>query len=54
MIAINMENLDKIRSPVGICEGFNLNEFDRVILVRLLKVLNQENSKEKSIKGCVK
>ena len=32
-LAVNMENLDKIRSPVGICEGFDLGEFDKVILV---------------------
>ena len=32
-IAVNLENLHKIRSPVGNCEGFNLDEFDKVILV---------------------
>lgn len=37
VIAISMENLDKIRSPVGICEGFDLKEFDQVILVRVSK-----------------
>lgn len=32
-IAVELENLDKIRSPVGICEGFDINAFDKVILV---------------------
>lgn len=32
-IAISMENLDKIRSPVGSTEGFDISEFDKVILV---------------------
>ena len=31
-IAVNFENLDKIRSPVDNCEGFNIAEFDKVIL----------------------
>ncbi|CAF0727754.1 unnamed protein product [Brachionus calyciflorus] len=31
-ILINMENLDKIRSQVGVCEGFDLSEFDKIIL----------------------
>ena len=32
-MAVNLENLDKIRSPVRNCEGFDLKEFDKVILV---------------------
>ena len=32
-IAVSLENLDKIRSPVGITEGFDLAEFDKIILV---------------------
>jgi protein arginine N-methyltransferase 7 len=32
-IAVSMENLDKIRSPVGITEGFDIGEFDKIILV---------------------
>lgn len=32
-IAVQLEDLDKIRSPVGNAEGFNLDEFDKVILV---------------------
>ena len=32
-MAVNLENLDKIRSPVNNCEGFDLKEFDKVILV---------------------
>ena len=32
-MAVNLENLHKIRSPVVNCEGFELNEFDQVILV---------------------
>lgn len=31
-IAVEYENLDKIRSHVNVCEGFNLAEFDKVIL----------------------
>ncbi len=31
-IAVSFENLDKIRSPVNTCEGFKLNEFDKIIL----------------------
>ena len=31
-IAVNFEDLDKIRSPVGVCEGFDLTEFDKIIL----------------------
>ncbi len=34
-IAVSMENLDKIRSPVGITEGFDIGEFDKIILVTL-------------------
>jgi protein arginine N-methyltransferase 7 len=38
-IAVNLENLHKIRSPVRNCEGFNLDEFDKVILVySILKI----------------
>ena len=36
-MAVNLENLHKIRSPVGNCEGFNLDEFDKVILVFNIK-----------------
>lgn len=32
-IAVSMEDLDKIRSPVGSTEGFDIQEFDKVILV---------------------
>jgi protein arginine N-methyltransferase 7 len=38
-IAVELENLDKIRSPVGICEGFDISEFDTVILVSLTEFL---------------
>ncbi|XP_059148867.1 protein arginine N-methyltransferase 7-like isoform X2 [Physella acuta] len=30
-IAVHFENLQKIRSPVGYCEGFNITEFDKLI-----------------------
>src|SRR5579883_1830266 len=32
-IAVSLENLDKIRSPVQSTEGFDIREFDKVILV---------------------
>jgi protein arginine N-methyltransferase 7 len=32
-VAVNLENLNKIRSPVVDCEGFDITEFDKVILV---------------------
>ena len=32
-IAVHLEDLDKIRSPVNETEGFDLTEFDKVILV---------------------
>jgi protein arginine N-methyltransferase 7 len=31
-IAVDFEDLDKIRSPVGVCEGFDLTPFDKIIL----------------------
>ena len=40
LIAVSMEDLDKIRSPVGICEGFDLAEFDKVILVGSISSIN--------------
>ena len=36
-IALNLEDLNKIRYPVGICEGFDLAEFDKIILVKIAK-----------------
>ena len=41
-IAVEFENLDKIRSPVGICEGFDISEFDKVILVRDCDLFNNK------------
>lgn len=34
-IAVSLENLDKIRSPVGVTEGIDIGEFDKIILVYL-------------------
>ncbi len=34
-MAVRFEDLNKIRSTVGVCEGFDLTEFDEVILVSL-------------------
>ena len=45
VIAISMENLDKIRSPVGVCEGFDLGEFDKVVLVRAYFIFLISNQK---------
>ena len=39
-IAVSMEDLDKIRSPVGSTEGFDIQEFDKVILVIDLFLFN--------------
>ena len=38
-IALNLEDLNKIRYPVGICEGFDLAEFDKIVLVKLRPLL---------------
>jgi protein arginine N-methyltransferase 7 len=41
-IAVQLEDLDKIRSPVGETEGFDITEFDKVILVRFFLLFDLE------------
>lgn len=37
-MAVNFRDLWKIRSPVGMCEGFNIQLFDQLIEVHNLKL----------------
>lgn len=33
-VAVEFKDLQKIRAPLGVCEGFNLSSFDRLVQVR--------------------
>ncbi len=39
-MAVNFADLNKIRSTVGLCEGFDLSDFDKIILVSWFSLFN--------------
>jgi len=38
-VAVEFKDLQKIRAPLGICEGFDLSSFDRLVQVRALLLI---------------
>jgi len=39
-IAVEFKDLQKIRAPLGVCEGFDLSSFDRLVQVRNIIIYN--------------